>query len=57
MTSGGKIVAPAVLEDLVPAHPLVSQCLVVGDNRQFIGCLITPDAEALPAGEVEKIYA
>ncbi|WP_347059830.1 hypothetical protein ABC795_05120 [Blastococcus sp. HT6-30] len=42
---------------MVRAHPLVSQCLVVRDNRLFIGCLITLDAEALPAGEVEKIYA
>lgn len=49
VTSGGKNVAPAVLEDHVRAHPLVSQCLVVGDNRPFIGCLVTLDPEALPA--------
>jgi long-chain acyl-CoA synthetase len=48
VTSGGKNVSPAVLEDRLRAHPLVSQCTVVGDNRPFIGCLITLDAEALP---------
>jgi long-chain acyl-CoA synthetase len=46
VTAGGKNVAPAVLEDRLRAHPLVSQCMVVGDNRPFIGCLITVDLEA-----------
>jgi len=32
---------------MVRAHPLVSQCLVVGDGRKFIGALITLDEEAL----------
>ncbi|HZB20208.1 MAG TPA: AMP-dependent synthetase/ligase [Blastococcus sp.] len=49
VTSGGKNVSPAVLEDKIRAHPLVSQCMVVGDSRPFIGCLITLDVEALPA--------
>jgi long-chain acyl-CoA synthetase len=47
VTAGGKNVAPAVLEDRLRAHPLVSQCMVVGDSRPFIGCLITLDQEAL----------
>jgi long-chain acyl-CoA synthetase len=49
VTAGGKNVAPAVLEDRLRAHPLVSQCVVVGDARPFIGCLITIDPEAFPA--------
>ncbi|MFC5728389.1 MULTISPECIES: AMP-dependent synthetase/ligase [Nocardioides] len=49
VTAGGKNVAPAVLEDRVRAHPLVSQCLVVGDGQPFIGALVTIDEEALPA--------
>ncbi|WP_460788692.1 AMP-dependent synthetase/ligase [Nocardioides maradonensis] len=49
VTAGGKNVAPAVLEDRVRAHPLVSQCLVVGDGQPFIAALITLDTEALPA--------
>jgi long-chain acyl-CoA synthetase len=49
VTSGGKNVAPIVLEDRLRAHPLVSQCMVVGDNRPFVACLVTIDAEALPA--------
>ena len=48
VTAGGKNVAPTVLEDRLRAHPLVSQCMVVGDGRPFIGALITIDAEALP---------
>jgi long-chain acyl-CoA synthetase len=48
VTAGGKNVAPAVLEDRLRAHPLVSQCMVVGDQRPFIACLVTLDAEALP---------
>ena len=46
VTAGGKNVAPSVLEDRVRAHPLVSQCLVVGDGRPFIAALVTLDAEA-----------
>ncbi|MFC0003354.1 AMP-dependent synthetase/ligase [Micromonospora siamensis] len=48
VTAGGKNVAPAVLEDQVRAHPLVSQCLVVGDRQPFIAALVTVDEEALP---------
>jgi long-chain acyl-CoA synthetase len=48
VTAGGKNVAPAVLEDRLRAHPLVSQCMVVGDQKPFIGCLVTLDPEALP---------
>ena len=47
VTSGGKNVAPAVLEDRVRAHPLVSQCVVLGDNQPFIAALVTLDAEAV----------
>ena len=45
VTAGGKNVAPAVLEDRLRAHPLVSQCIVVGDQRPFVGALVTLDAE------------
>ena len=48
VTAGGKNVAPAVLEDRVRAHWLVSQCLVVGDQKPFIAALVTIDPEALP---------
>ena len=46
VTAGGKNVAPAVLEDRVRAHPLVSQCLVVGDGKPFVAALVTIDDEA-----------
>ena len=47
ITAGGKNVVPAFLEDRLRAHPLVSQCIVVGDQRPFIGALITLDADML----------
>ena len=47
VTAGGKNVAPAVLEDRLRAHPLVSQCMVVGDNKPFIAALITIDQDSL----------
>jgi long-chain acyl-CoA synthetase len=48
VTAGGKNVAPAVLEDRLRAHRLVSQCIVVGDARPYIAALVTLDVEALP---------
>ncbi|MGI5202898.1 AMP-dependent synthetase/ligase [Spirillospora sp. CA-108201] len=47
VTAAGKNVAPAPLEDRLRAHPLISQCLVVGDGRKFISALVTLDEEAL----------
>jgi long-chain acyl-CoA synthetase len=49
VTAAGKNVAPAVLEDRVRAHWLISQCLVVGDQQPFIAALITIDPESFPA--------
>ncbi|WP_153504816.1 AMP-dependent synthetase/ligase [Cumulibacter manganitolerans] len=48
VTAGGKNVAPAVLEDRLRSHPLISQCVVVGDQRPYIGALVTLDADMLP---------
>ncbi|QCB93407.1 AMP-dependent synthetase/ligase [Cellulomonas shaoxiangyii] len=48
VTAGGKNVAPAVLEDRLRAHPLISQVVVVGDQRPFIGALVTLDPEGVP---------
>ncbi|WP_214408114.1 AMP-dependent synthetase/ligase [Pseudonocardia lacus] len=48
VTAGGKNVAPAVLEDRLRAHPLISQCMVVGDGQPFVAALVTIDPEALP---------
>ncbi|MFI1467270.1 AMP-dependent synthetase/ligase [Streptomyces wuyuanensis] len=48
VTSGGKNVSPAVLEDRLRSRPPVGQCVVVGDNRPFVAALVTLDAEAVP---------
>ncbi|MFC9429856.1 AMP-dependent synthetase/ligase [Streptomyces sp. NPDC056987] len=47
ITSSGKNIVPAPLEDWLRAHPLVSQCLVVGDNRPYAAALITLEPEGL----------
>ncbi|MFS0693753.1 AMP-dependent synthetase/ligase [Streptomyces nitrosporeus] len=47
VTSGGKSVAPGGLEERVRAHPLVAQCIVVGDDRPYIAALVTVDQEAV----------
>jgi long-chain acyl-CoA synthetase len=49
VTAGGKNVAPAALEDRLRAHPLISQCIVVGDQKPFIAALLTLDEEMYPA--------
>ena len=48
VTAGGKNVAPAVLEDRLRGHPLISQVVVVGDQRPYIGALVTLDPEGVP---------
>lgn len=47
VTAGGKNVSPAPLEDILRAHPLISQALVVGDGKPFVGVLITLDGDVL----------
>ena len=47
VTAGGKNVAPAILEDQLRAHPLISQAMAVGDAKPFIAALITIDPEAI----------
>ncbi|MEU7114215.1 AMP-binding protein [Streptomyces sp. NPDC046182] len=47
VTSGGKSVSPAGLEERVRAHPLIAQCIVVGNDRPYIAALVTMDQEAV----------
>lgn len=48
VTAGGKNVSPEALQDSLQTHPLISQVVVVGDGRPYIGAIITLDAEMLP---------
>jgi long-chain acyl-CoA synthetase len=48
VTAGGKNVAPAIMEDRLRAHPLISQAMAVGDAKPFVAALITIDPEAFP---------
>lgn len=47
VTSGGKSVSPTGLEERVRAHPLVAQCIVVGNDRPYIAALVTIDQESV----------
>ncbi|MFE1440883.1 AMP-dependent synthetase/ligase [Streptomyces sp. NPDC058739] len=47
ITAGGKNVAPAPLENWLRSHPLISQCLLVGEGRPFVAALITLDMEGV----------
>ncbi|HEX5403014.1 MAG TPA: long-chain fatty acid--CoA ligase [Pseudonocardiaceae bacterium] len=53
VTAGGKNVSPAVLEDRLRANPLISQCMVVGDQKPFIAVLVTIDEEFFPAWKAQ----
>lgn len=48
VTAGGKNVSPAVLEDPLRANPLIGQVVVIGDNKPFVGAIISLDSEMLP---------
>ncbi|MDI9589329.1 MAG: AMP-dependent synthetase/ligase [Acidobacteriota bacterium] len=48
VTAGGKNVAPSGLEEPLVMHPLISHVIVVGDQKPYIGALITLDQEMLP---------
>ncbi|WP_327633862.1 AMP-dependent synthetase/ligase [Kribbella sp. NBC_00482] len=54
VTAGGKNVAPTMLEDQIRLHPLVSQCMVVGDGKPFIAALITIDPENIVPWATER---
>jgi long-chain acyl-CoA synthetase len=45
ITAGGKNITPANLEGEIKQHPLVSQCVVVGDRRPYLVALVTLDPE------------
>ncbi|MGH8902598.1 MAG: AMP-dependent synthetase/ligase [Egibacteraceae bacterium] len=54
VTAGGKNVAPAVLEERLKEHRLVSQAMVVGDRRPFVACLVTLEPDELSAFAAER---
>ncbi|STD38232.1 acyl-CoA synthetase [Corynebacterium striatum] len=53
VTAGGKNVSPGPMEDMLRAHPLISQAMVVGDGKPFIGALLTLDEDALKRWKAE----
>ena len=48
VTAGGKNVSPDVLQQSLSTHPLISQCVIVGDGRPYISAVLTLDTEMLP---------
>ena len=60
VTSGGKKVAPQVVEAALKSSPLIQEALVLGEGKKFIGALIVPAAGATRetvTAEVEKVNA
>jgi long-chain acyl-CoA synthetase len=53
-TSGGKYVAPQVIENKIKESPLVEQVMVVGENQKFVGALIIPSYENLKDWATKK---
>lgn len=47
VTAGGKNVSPGPMEDIIKAHPLISQAMIVGDGKPFVGLLVTLDPDML----------
>lgn len=54
ITAGGKNITPVNIEQEVKRHPLVSQCVVIGDRRPYLVALITLDQEALTRFAAEQ---
>ena len=54
VTAGGKNVSPGPLEDIIRAHPLISQAMVVGDGKPFVGLLVTLDPDALKRWKLNR---
>ncbi|WJZ03314.1 Long-chain-fatty-acid--CoA ligase FadD15 [Corynebacterium freiburgense] len=54
VTAGGKNVSPGPMEDRLRSHPLISQALVVGDGKPFVGALITLDDEAFKRWKLNR---
>lgn len=48
VTAGGKNVSPDILQDALSTHPLISQCVVIGDGKPYISAMLSLDAEMLP---------
>src|SRR5262249_6406700 len=49
ITAGGENIAPAAIEGLLVAHPLIGQALAYGDRRKYVVALLTLDGEVAPA--------
>jgi len=47
VSSGGKNIAPQPIENIISLSPYVERCILIGDNREFLTALITPDFEQL----------
>ncbi|MDR7329981.1 AMP-dependent synthetase/ligase [Corynebacterium guangdongense] len=54
VTAGGKNVSPGPMEELLRQHPLISQALLVGDGKPFIGVLVTLDPDELARWKADR---
>lgn len=54
VTAGGKNVSPGPMEDSLRSHPLISQAMVVGDGKPFVGLLVTLDEDAIKRWKLNR---
>jgi len=54
VSSGGKNIAPAPIENLICQSRFIDQCLLIGDNREYCTALITPDYEIVSQWAKER---
>ncbi|MFD0775034.1 AMP-dependent synthetase/ligase [Streptomonospora algeriensis] len=57
VTAGGKNVAPVPTEERVCAHPLIEQCMLIGDGRSFVTALVTLEPDELARWKRDNGYA
>lgn len=57
VTAGGKNVAPGPMEETLRSHPLISQAVLVGDGKPFIGLLLTLDEDVLKRWKLDRNIA
>lgn len=53
ITHGGKNVSPGPMEDQLRSHPVISQCIVVGNDRPYVAALVTVDPDQFVLGAAE----
>ncbi len=57
ITSGGKNISPAGIEELLKSHPKISSAIVVGDNRPYLTAILVPDFDVVETADRSELAA